>query len=90
MNPQTIARVAGVLFLITIITSIAALALFQPVLDHPVAYVTGAGADERIFFGALMELLLVIANIGTAVVLFPILRRQDEVLARRRLASADR
>lgn len=90
MNPQTIARVAGVLFLITFITSIAALVLFQPVLDHPVAYVTGAGADNRIFFGALMELLLVIANIGTAVVLFPILRRQDEVLARRRLASADR
>ncbi|MDQ4019448.1 MAG: DUF4386 domain-containing protein [Actinomycetota bacterium] len=69
------------LFLITYITSIAALLLFQPVLDDPAGYIAGAGSDDRIFFGALLELLLIVANIGTAVVLFPILRRQNEVLA---------
>jgi hypothetical protein len=53
------------------VTSIAALALFQPVLDDPVGYVAGSGSDNRIFFGAFLELLLIIANIGTAVVLFP-------------------
>jgi Domain of unknown function (DUF4386) len=31
--------------------------------------------------GAFLELLVIIANIGTAVVLFPILRRQNEILA---------
>jgi Domain of unknown function (DUF4386) len=81
MNPQTIAGVTGVLFLITFITAIAALYLFQPVLDDPAGYVAGSGSDNRIFFGALLELLLIIANIGTAVVLFPVLRRQNEILA---------
>jgi hypothetical protein len=37
--------------------------------------------DNRIYFGALLELLLIIANIGTAVVVSPILRRQNEILA---------
>lgn len=82
MSPSRgIAFVAGVLFLITFATSIPALLLFQPVLDDPVGYVAGAGSDNRIFFGAFLELLLIIANIGTAVVLFPILKRQNEILA---------
>jgi hypothetical protein len=76
-----IARVAGVLFLITFITSIPALYLFQPVLDDPAGYIAGAGADNRIFLGAFLELLLIIANIGTAVVLFPILKRQSEIFS---------
>jgi hypothetical protein len=41
----------------------------------------GCGQDNRILFGALLELLLIIANIGTAVVIFPIVRRQNEELA---------
>jgi hypothetical protein len=56
-----------VLYLITFITSIPALLLFQPVLDDPVGYIASAGEDNRILFGALLELLLIIANIGTAV-----------------------
>jgi Domain of unknown function (DUF4386) len=78
---QKRARVFGVLFLITFITSIPALALYQPVLDDPVGYIAGAGQDNRIFFAALLELLLIIANIGTAVVIFPIVKRQSEELA---------
>jgi hypothetical protein len=78
---QKRARVFGVLFLITFITSIPALALYQPVLDHPVGYIAGAGHDKQILFAALLELLLIIANIGTAVVLFPIAKRQSEELA---------
>jgi hypothetical protein len=73
--------VFGVLYLITFVTSIAALALYQPVLDDPVGYITGAGHDNRIYFGVLLELLLIIANIGTAVVIFPIVKRQSEDLA---------
>jgi hypothetical protein len=78
---QKRARVFGVLFLITYVTSIPALALYQPVLDHPVAFVAGAGDDTQVLFGALLELLLIIANIGTAVVIFPIVRRMNEELA---------
>jgi hypothetical protein len=78
---QKRARVFGVLFLLTFITSIPALALYQPVLDDPVGYIAGAGQNNQIFFAALLELLLIIANIGTAVVIFPIVRRQSEELA---------
>src|SRR5215212_5705985 len=80
MNPQTIARVFGVLFLITFITSIPAYFFYVPVLDDP-RYIVGAGADTRVSFGAFLELILIIANIGTAVVLYPIVRRQNEILA---------
>ena len=75
---QKRARAFGVLYLITFITSIPALALYQPVLDDPVGYIAGSGHDTQILFGAFLELLLIIANIGTAVVIFPILRRQSE------------
>jgi hypothetical protein len=70
-----------VFFLITFITSIPALMLFQPVLDDPVGYIASGGEDGRIIFGALLELLLILANIGTAVVIYPIVRRQSEELA---------
>src|SRR5580765_7073136 len=81
LSDQQRARVFGVLFLITFATSIPALLLYQPVLDDPVGYIASAGQDNGILFGALLELLLIIANIGTAVVIFPIVRRQNEELA---------
>jgi hypothetical protein len=78
---QKRARVFGVLYLVTYVTSIPALFLYEPMLRHPVEYIAGAGHDNRIFAGALLELLLIIANIGTAVVIVPIVRRQSEGLA---------
>ncbi|HEY7729282.1 MAG TPA: DUF4386 domain-containing protein [Gaiellaceae bacterium] len=80
-DDQRRARIFGVLFIITFLTSIPALALFQPVLDDPAAYIAGGGKDNQIYLGALLEFLLILANVGTAVVVFPILRRQNEVLA---------
>jgi Domain of unknown function (DUF4386) len=52
------------------------------VLDDP-NYIlgAGAGADTGVSLGALLEFITVIANIGTAVVLFPIVKQQNEVLA---------
>jgi hypothetical protein len=78
---QKRARWFGALYLITFITSIPALFLYQPVLDDPVGYIAGAGHDKRILFGAFLELLLILANIGTAVVIVPIMRRRSEELA---------
>jgi hypothetical protein len=78
---QRDARIFGVLLISTFITSIAALALFQSVLDDPAAYIAGGGKDNQIYLGAFLELLLIIANVGTAVVLYPIVRRQNELLA---------
>ncbi len=79
---RRIALAAGVLFIITFITSIPALWLFQPVLDDPARYIAGSGADNTsILVGASLELLLIVANVASAVVLFPILKRQNEMLS---------
>jgi hypothetical protein len=78
---QRNARIFGVLFLITFVTSISALALFQPVLDDPAGYIAGGGKDSQIYLGAFLEFLLILSNVGTAVVLYPIVRRQNELLA---------
>lgn len=80
-SDRKISLAAGVLFLITFITSIPALALFQPVLDDPAGFIAGNGADGPIFLGVTLELILVVANVATAVVLFPVLRRQSEMLS---------
>ena len=78
---QKRARWFGVLYLITYVTSIPALWLYEPVLRDPVGYIAGGGHDKRILFAALLELLLIAANIGTAVVIVPIMRRQFEGLS---------
>ena len=78
---QKRARWFGVLYLLTFITSIPALALYEPALRHPVAFVAGSGNVNNIYFGALLELLLILANIGTAVVIVPIMRGRFEDLA---------
>jgi Domain of unknown function (DUF4386) len=73
------ARIAGIFFLLTFI-SIAALPLYHSVLkDH--SFIVGAGADTDVQLGALAEIITAIAGIGTAVVLYPVLRRQSEGLA---------
>ena len=78
---QKRARWFGVLYLITFVTSIPALLLYEPALRHPVGFIAGSGNVNRIYLGALLELLLIIANIGTAVVIVPIMRRQFEGLS---------
>jgi Domain of unknown function (DUF4386) len=80
-NPRTIARVFGWLFVATFVTSIPAYFIFYaPVLDDP-SLITGAGSDptSSVALGAALEVFLIIANVGTAVVIYPILRRQSEI-----------
>jgi hypothetical protein len=80
-NPtRTIALVVGLLFLATFVTSIAAYFAYGPVLTDA-HYVISAGAGPRVFLGAFLELLLIISNIGCAVVLFPLLKPHNEALA---------
>lgn len=74
------ALIAGLLFIATFVTAIAAVVLYGPVLDDS-SYLLGEGVDTRVAFGAVLELLLIVANIGTAVVLFPVLKRQSEAAA---------
>jgi len=68
---------AGVLYLITFVTSIPALPLYHHILTNH-RYVLGGASDTGVLIGAMLEIFLAIAGIGTAVVLFPILRRHAE------------
>lgn len=75
------AVVAGVFFIVAAVAAIIGLALYGPVLNDPNYVIGGAGNDTRIFWGAFFEVLLAIAAIGTAVTLFPIVKRQNESIA---------
>jgi hypothetical protein len=83
---RRVALIAGVWFAITFLASIPAVLLYQPLLGHH-GYILGGGADTRIGLGAALEIVLVIANIATAVVLYPILRRQSQSISLGYVAS---
>ncbi len=83
---RRIALIAGVFFAITFIASIPALFLYEPLLKHH-DYILGGGADTRVALGASLEVILAIANIATAVVLYPILKRQSQSISLGYVAS---
>lgn len=74
------ALAAGVLYLITFATSIPALVLYDGVLNDP-GFVHGAGSGDAVAWGAVLEIVLGLAAVGTAVVLYPVLRRWSRTLA---------
>src|SRR3954454_4129948 len=71
---------AGILYLITFV-SIPSLALYKPVKDEVGDFVLGAGSDTGVMWAALSEVVVGLAGIGTAIVLFPVLKRQSETPA---------
>ena len=73
------ALVAGVIYLITFI-SIPTLALYGPVRNDP-NYIVGPGPDTPVIFGSVLEIIVALACIGTAVVLYPVVKRQNEGVA---------
>ncbi len=76
----------GIFFVLTFVASIPALLLYDPVLNNA-SYVLGAGHDTRIAWGAFLEVILMVANIGSATALFPILKRHSESVAISYVAS---
>ncbi len=72
------AVLAGVLFIVAAGAAIAGLALYQPVLGDPSYIVRRTGADAQILLGAVFEVLVIIAVVGTAISLFPIVKKQNE------------
>jgi len=76
---QRTARIMGGWFLGTFI-AIPAFFFYDPILNHA-NYVVGSGEDLLVAVGALLEILLAIAGIATAVVIFPIVKRVSESVA---------
>jgi hypothetical protein len=75
------AIVAGVFFLITEVTAIAGVLLYGSVLGSPDYLVSPTVDDTGVRAGAFLEVLLAIAVVGTAVTLYPIVKRQNEGMA---------
>jgi hypothetical protein len=69
------ALVAGIFYLITFVASIPAVFLLSPVLDNA-DYIVSAGADTRVIWGCFLDVVNALACIGTAVALFPVVKRQ--------------
>jgi len=79
MSPhRTTSLAAGVLYLLTFV-SIPTLALYGPV--HDPNYIVGPGPDTSVMFGGILEIIVALACIGTAVVLYPVEKRQNEGIA---------
>ena len=72
------ALAGGVFYLLTFVFSIAAFFLYEPVLIDP-NYIVGVGGfDSQVILGGIFEMLCALAGIGTAVALYPVIRRQSE------------
>ena len=69
---------AGVLYVLTFV-SMPTLVLYGPV--KTANYILGAGPDTGAIFGVILEIIVALAGIGTAVALFPVLKRQNEGIA---------
>lgn len=76
----------GAWFLGTFVFSIPAFFLYGPILDDP-QYTVASGEDTQIAAGALLEILLAISGIATAVVIFPVVKRVSESIALGYIAS---
>ena len=73
------AFVAGLLYLITYL-AIPTIALYGPVLSDP-GFIVSSGNHTGVLWGAVLELIVAFAIVGTGVALFPVLRHQNEGVA---------
>jgi hypothetical protein len=80
-DSQRLARLTGLMFLITYATSIPPVfSLYAPALKDP-AFVLGGGFDMSVSWGAILELLLILSNLATAIALYPVLKRRFPLLS---------
>jgi hypothetical protein len=73
------ALVAGVFYLITFV-SIPTLALYGPVKNHR-DWILSSGGHTGVLVGGFLEVIVALACIGTAVTLYPVVKRQNEGVA---------
>ncbi|HTE01261.1 MAG TPA: DUF4386 domain-containing protein [Mucilaginibacter sp.] len=75
------AIIVGILFLLTEVTSVTGILLYHPILNDPVYIIKASVNETRVLWGAFFEVILAFANIGTAITLFPILKKYNECMA---------
>lgn len=81
MHPtRRISLAAGILYVLTFV-SIPTLALYKPIKDDAGAFVLGTGSTPALQWGALSEVTVGLAGIGTALVLYPVAKRISQTAA---------
>ena len=73
------ALAAGILYLLTFVSMPIGF-LYSAILNDP-TYIVGSGPDTPVIIGGILEIVVALAGIGTAVALFPVLKRQNEGVA---------
>jgi hypothetical protein len=73
------ALVAGIFYLITFV-SIPTLGLYGTIKTDR-SWITQSGTATGVLWGAFLEVIVALAGIGTAVALFPVVKRQNEGMA---------
>ncbi len=81
---RKISLTAGLLYILTFV-SIPTLSLYGPI--HDPKYILGSGPDTNVIIGGISEVIVALAGIATAAVLFSVLKKQNEVLALGLIAS---
>lgn len=79
MSDRRTALIAGLLYLLTFAASIPALPLLAPLTSDPAAFVAGTGSATSVLTGGLLDLINAAACVGTALVVYPVLRRTAPV-----------
>lgn len=69
---------AGILYLVTFV-SIPTLSLYSNA--HKEGFVLGSGPDSPVYLGAVLEVIVALTCIGTAIALYPVVKKQAETLA---------
>ncbi len=76
---RRISLAAGILYLLTFVSMPIGF-LYRAVLTDP-NYIIGPGPDTGVVIGGILELIVALAGIGTAVVLYPVVKRENEAMA---------
>jgi len=72
------AALAGAFYLVTHVTSVAAVILYGGMVDDD-AWLAGTGATAPQLVGALLDIVLAVAVVGTALALLPLLRSHARI-----------
>ncbi len=75
-SSRKISLAVGILYLLTFVSMPIGF-LYMSVLNDP-KYIVGSGPDTPVIIGGILEIIVALAGIGTAVMLYPVLKRQNE------------
>jgi len=73
-------RASGLFYLLTFAASIPALILIGPAINDA-DYITGSGHDNRVLFGSFLDFVNALAGVGSAVAIYPVIKRLNQSLA---------